>query len=518
MPVNPVLSNRALMLAKIETTYNVDSLPSAVSDSFLVMNADLKIDPNVLRRNFYKPSLSQLPIFVGRKLASCSFTHEVKGSGAAATVPKLGTLLRACGFLQSSVANTASATIGTAIPATTNTGPTVTWAKTTAPTSVFGRFKVKVVLGGASATAKVMVFGNPPGGDPTIFPADDFSAVVMSKDNVPATTTITVNTTNPLAPTFTIATPQIGDIIVFSVYGVRFKYTVGSAVANTEATAIAALLVDPAVVDRWTAGAATGTVTVTVTGALGITLTSATTGVNLGTAGGVITPTWSGALVIGDYWTVDTIRPGFHYTPVSSVFESATIYMYYDGILHRLTGCIGTVQFTMEAGQYATAQFTFTGQYNNPDDSPMPSTSVFEPTSPVQVELAQFQVGNLRNLCAQSFSIDMGIQVNPRDCVSGSDGYNGVMYTSREPKGTANPEMEFEATEPYWRNMSAGNVVEFYGRVGTAANNRVEFISHSIQISNISYADRNNLRTYDMSYEFVTATSAGDDELRIAFT
>ena len=43
MPATPVLSNRALMLAKVETTYNVDALPDPTVDAFLVSATDVKI-------------------------------------------------------------------------------------------------------------------------------------------------------------------------------------------------------------------------------------------------------------------------------------------------------------------------------------------------------------------------------------------------------------------------------------------------------------------------------------------
>jgi hypothetical protein len=349
-------------------------------------------------------------------------------------------------------------------------------------------------------------------------PSDDVSVTVMSNGNVPATTVVAVDASDPLAVDFTIATPQVGDILVFSIGGIRFKHTVGTAVPATEATAIAALLIDPATVDRFTAAANTATVTVTIAPAQAVTVTTAVTAINLGNGGGQVQMAWAGNLVLGDSFIIDTLRPGWHYTPVSGGFESLTIYMFYDGLLHRLTGCLGTVVFTMEAGQFATAQFTFTGQYHDPDDTALPTNSVFESTNPTQVELAQLTIGNFRDICAQSFNIDMAVQINPRDCVSGADGYNGVMYTAREPKGGANPEMKWESEEPYWRNMAAATLLEFYGKVGTAPWNRVEFVSHSAQLSGINYADRNNLRVYDLTYEFVQDRDTGDDELRIAFT
>lgn len=514
MPTNPVLSNRALLLAKVETTYNVDVLPAPATDAFLVSATDVKINPNVLKREFYKPSLSPLGIAIGRKLASVTFTHEVKGSGLAASAPKLGTLMKGCGMAQTTIANTAADQIVNPVAAQSNTGPTITWTKVTPPTMGWGRYRIKIALGGASTVAKAIVFGCPSDitSGLTILPKDEFSATIMGPG---ATTTVAVNsTTDVLIPTYTVATPQIGDIVVVVVGGVRFKYTIASAVAATEATALAALI-DPD--SRMSAAAVGAVVSVTLTGGVTSTLTTAATNVDLGQSGAQVTLTWSGSLVMGDYYTVDVLQPGFHYTPVSTGFKSLTIYVYYDGTLHRMTGCIGNFTVTAAAGQYATMQFTFTGQYNNPDDQPLPSTSVFETTVPQQVELAQLMIGGAKLVCAQQVTLDMGIAVNPRECVSNADGYNGVSYTSREPKGGANPEMAYESEEPYWRNLAAATFLEFNVRVGTTQYNQMKVIAHSVQLSNNQYADRNNNRVYDLSYQFAADSFAGDDEIRFAF-
>jgi hypothetical protein len=235
----------------------------------------------------------------------------------------------------------------------------------------------------------------------------------------------------------------------------------------------------------------------------------------LGVTGAEVSMTFGGALALNDKWSIDLLSPGLHYTPVSTGFETGTIYMYYENQLHKLTGCIGTVSFTCEAGAYATASFTLTGQYYNPEDALLPLTPVVEMSRPQQVELAQLQLGNLRALRAQSFSIDMAVTTSPRDSVSHKDGYDGILYTGRAPSGGLNPEMTYESEEPYWRYMTFANLLRYHARVGTEPGNIVRFISNSAQVSSIGYTDRNNNRVYDMSVRFSQEFSAGDDEIRI---
>lgn len=516
----PLLSNRILVLAKVETTYNVDAAPTPASNALLVNDADLTVDPNVLERDFARSSLSPLPISLGRKLVNVTFSHELKSSGSVGTPGAIGPLLRGCGFAQTTVANTANATVGTPVAPTGQT-PAVTWAKTTASTKT-GRYRVTVVLGGASATAKLRVSGTPASGDETVLPNETFSGEVKNSSGGTGTMTLTQGLTS--ANDYTSITYQVGgsvtagDILIATVGGKRFFYVVtgDEADADEVATNLAAVIDADA---RTAASASTDTVTVTfASGAAAVTTTSGTTAITLGASGAQITPTWTGSLTALQYYDVLVLEPGVHYTPISDDFESLTVYMYFDGLLHRVTGCMGSVTFNGEAGNFGLANFTFTGQYLEVLDAAIPTGAIYEQTVPSQIELAELNLAGVDDFCAQSFSIDMQNNVVPRDCMNASDGFNGVRITARSPQGTINPEATKESHFPFWEYMSDSTQFSFHVKVGTVAGNRVRIISDSVQISGITYGDRNELRTYEIGLRFSQFSGDGDDELRIVFS
>ena len=102
-----LLTRRKVLLAEVESTYNVDPSPSAVNDGVLVedlawSSAGLKMIP----RPAVRPSLGALRQTYGGRLLQASFSCEVKGSGAAGTAPEIGQLLRACGLAETIVAST----------------------------------------------------------------------------------------------------------------------------------------------------------------------------------------------------------------------------------------------------------------------------------------------------------------------------------------------------------------------------------------------------------------------------
>lgn len=95
----PDSTKRGGLLAKVETTYGTDSVPTGAANAIAVMNPQYTTDVTLVERDqILRDSLSRLSAVVGRKLARLTFGVEMKGSGTAGTAPKHGALLRACGL------------------------------------------------------------------------------------------------------------------------------------------------------------------------------------------------------------------------------------------------------------------------------------------------------------------------------------------------------------------------------------------------------------------------------------
>jgi len=85
-----ILFNKALLLAKIEATFDQDPNPDNVNDAFLVINPDFAPDITILERDNVRTSLSNDARAVGRKIGQITFQHEVRNNGDAsgATSPR----------------------------------------------------------------------------------------------------------------------------------------------------------------------------------------------------------------------------------------------------------------------------------------------------------------------------------------------------------------------------------------------------------------------------------------------
>lgn len=97
----PDSTKRGGLLAKTETTYGTDAVPTGAANAVAVMNPVFTTDVTMVERDqILRDSLSRLSAVVGRKLARLTFGVEMKGSGTAGTAPKHGPLLRACGLAE----------------------------------------------------------------------------------------------------------------------------------------------------------------------------------------------------------------------------------------------------------------------------------------------------------------------------------------------------------------------------------------------------------------------------------
>jgi len=93
-----MLTRKAVVLAKIQPTINVDPVPVASTNAIICGVPALKPVYEKVERKFANASLSPLGNVHFGELVEVSFDVELKGSGTAGTAPPISPLLRACGM------------------------------------------------------------------------------------------------------------------------------------------------------------------------------------------------------------------------------------------------------------------------------------------------------------------------------------------------------------------------------------------------------------------------------------
>ena len=205
------------------------------------------------------------------------------------------------------------------------------------------------------------------------------------------------------------------------------------------------------------------------------------------------------------------------YAPVSASFGSCTIYYNIDGVLHKVTGARGTFTINGAVGEIPTIDFTFTGIYNTPTDTALPSVTYGDQATPVV-----FKNGNTTGFellsyagCLQSVSFDVGNSLVYRELVGCT---KQVLLTDRASTGSVTLEAVTMATKNYFTAaLSDGTLGNLLFQHGQTAGNIIDFASTRVDIGDVSYSDQDGIHMLNIPYTCVPSTS-GNDEFSLVYT
>jgi hypothetical protein len=96
----PMLIQNQLLLAKVETTYGVDAVPTKDANAILAGPVDTSLDLSQISSNAVRRSISAPKIRIARKMVNFTIRIDLRGSGAAGTPPEISALLQACGLTE----------------------------------------------------------------------------------------------------------------------------------------------------------------------------------------------------------------------------------------------------------------------------------------------------------------------------------------------------------------------------------------------------------------------------------
>lgn len=102
----PRKTRNTAILAKIETTYGTDAVPTGAADALLVSNPTCDYTYNNVARDNIRAFLGASEQLAGTRYVTLGFDVEVSGSGTAGTAPAWGKLLRACAMAETITAST----------------------------------------------------------------------------------------------------------------------------------------------------------------------------------------------------------------------------------------------------------------------------------------------------------------------------------------------------------------------------------------------------------------------------
>jgi len=205
------------------------------------------------------------------------------------------------------------------------------------------------------------------------------------------------------------------------------------------------------------------------------------------------------------------------YAPVSTSFDSCTIYFSIDGIRHKVTGCRGNFSLNLTANQIPVINFTMTGQYNAPTDTADPTPTYTNQAAPQifnDTNTTTFSLFSSAALALQSCQADIGNEVIYRELVN-SD--KEVIITNRAASGSFAIEAPTLATKDFFAAAVAGTTGALSLVHGTTAGNIISLSSSVVSLGNPAYAEDQGVVMLNLPFTLVP-TSSGNDEITLAYT
>ena len=233
-----------------------------------------------------------------------------------------------------------------------------------------------------------------------------------------------------------------------------------------------------------------------------------------GTAG--TAPRYGSALKACGFSETVVANTSVTYAPVSSSFSSVTIHYNIDGVRHRVTGCRGTFVLNGAVGEIPSIDFTFTGIYNNPTDTALPTVTYGNQATPLV-----FKNGNTSGFSLLSYSgalmnitMDVGNSLVYRELVGGT---KEVLITDRAANGSVTIEAPTLAQKDYFTaaltDSSLGNLAFLHG---TTAGNKVQLTSSKVDIGDVAYGEADGVAMLEIPYTLVP--TAANNEVSLIYT
>jgi hypothetical protein len=212
-----------------------------------------------------------------------------------------------------------------------------------------------------------------------------------------------------------------------------------------------------------------------------------------------------------------SISANVGYKPVSSEFESASIYVYVGGeVLHKITGCRGTFSLNAAVNEIPVINFEMTGIYNSPTDTAAPSVAYTNQATPLIFKAGNASAFSLMSYtgCLQSLSFNIANETVYRELVGCT---KNIMITNRAPAGDVVIEAPKMAEKDFFTiaNDDTNGKISFLH--GTAAGNRVTLTAPKVDITNPAYEDQDGIQMLNIPYVAIP-TSAGNDEVVLTFS
>lgn len=199
------------------------------------------------------------------------------------------------------------------------------------------------------------------------------------------------------------------------------------------------------------------------------------------------------------------------YAPVSSGFESGSVYCNLDGLLHKSLFTMGNVAMSLDAGKVPKYKFSFKGLYVAVTD-----TTAWAPVYTGWVKPIAVNKANSALTLHGIQAVVEQLQLDMRNAVEYRNLYNfeGVQIGDRKPGGSISLEATSIATKDWYASILATTTGALQVVHGLTAGNIVQFDGPNVQLISPKYANSRGMAMLQANLT-LNPGSSGNDEITI---
>lgn len=204
-----------------------------------------------------------------------------------------------------------------------------------------------------------------------------------------------------------------------------------------------------------------------------------------------------------DTTTTVAIPPHVLWRPSSdpAAQNTATIYVYIDGLLWKFTGMAGSWDLDLPTAAIGQMRFNMQGQYVGVVAAPVPTGLRFDGEG---LQPAVFRDGVCRldrqRARVSRLTINGGVQLFDPENPEAAEGYDAATATGRQAGGSLDPLMSVAETVARTERFRNGQAMSLAAALGTTAGNRFGVVVPLAQLTGSSPTNRNNLMAEQLPF------------------
>lgn len=201
---------------------------------------------------------------------------------------------------------------------------------------------------------------------------------------------------------------------------------------------------------------------------------------------------------------------------------SLTIYVYYDGVLHKITGCRGSFTVDFPNNAIPIFNFTFTGLYagDHASDVTFPTPTLDYSLKPPIFRGANLTINGVSSLVFENITLNPNINVVRRPNSNAESGTAAYSQTGRNVEATLEPEAVALATFDPWTLYDQSTEFDITWTVqddDDTPGQQWTFTLNNCQLKEPpGYGNRESVRTWPITVRATASLDNGNDDFSIS--